>query len=555
MADFVSGYYSAGGLFAGAVPFTQNIVTAMDAYGNYFGRFTSDRYIDGNIFKNAGPDMMFNKNDLPANWNAIYSIPLFDDSGTIGYYAVMLYHKYIDGLECWAVISTDPQGNNIVHGDNSIFARAGGNDYCGFTLCSFETGGNTYIGVVCCDSQSPTGYTTSLWAQGQFHNITGIMNGLYVKPRTVEQSETFGPASQAGGYSGGTFDDSSDVIAIPNIPAIGVSSVGFVNVYHISTNGLQSFGSELFPDLNFTPIGSLPAPSDVTEALVNVATVLTDFGNQIPNIIDMYINNTLINYIIDCHIIPVSPADGAVQPVKVGFKSFTQSAAKVASDYIDFNCGDLNIGEYYSNFADYEPYTKAKLFLPFVGFVDLKPEFWQGGIINITYRFNVIDGSFICFVRSTSSKSNLTDTVVAQYGGNCCVHIPITGANYSNLVSGIVAGAGAVASAQPGSRGDKLVTTAIDIANTKANVQQSNSYNATTSFLGVRIPYLLIERTVSNMSSAYPDEIGIPSNINSDFSQLSGYVKSEDVILNGITGATDAELNEISRLLAGGVIL
>lgn len=370
-------------------------------------------------------------------------------------------------------------------------------------------------------------------------------------------SDAYGEASDIGGYGAGditpTFDDSSDTIGIPTMPSIGVSSVGFVNVYNVSTGGLQSFGSELFPNLNFTPISSLPAPQDVTDALVNVATVLVDFGNQIPAMIDMYINNTLINYIIDCHIIPVAPTVGGSEYIKVGFRTFTPTADKVTSDYIDFDCGTINIGEYYANFADYEPYTRAKLFLPFVGYVDIKPEYWQSGLLQVVYRFNVIDGSFMAFVKSSSSKSKLSDTVIGQYGGNCCVHIPITGANYSNLVSGVVGAAAAVASAQPGTGGSAALDAAINLANSKANVQQSNGYNATTSFLGVRVPYLVIERTVSNMSSAYPDEIGIPCNINLDFSELSGLVQSQDVILDGITGATDAELKEIARLLAGGV--
>lgn len=370
-------------------------------------------------------------------------------------------------------------------------------------------------------------------------------------------SDAYGEASGIGGYGGGTitptFDDSSDIIGIPAMPSIGVSSVGFVNVYHVTAGGLQSFGSELFPDLSFTPISSLPAPASVTDALVNVASVLVDFGNQIPSIIDMYINNTLINYIIDCHIIPVSPTVGGSEYIKVGFRTFTPTADRVTSDYIDFDCGTINIGEYYANFVDYEPYTRAKLFLPFVGYVDIKPEYWQSGLLQVVYRFNVVDGSFMAFVKSTSSKSRLSDTVIAQYGGNCCVHIPITGANYSNLVSGVVGAAAAVASAQPGTGGSAALDAAINLANSKANVQQSNGYNSTTSFLGVRVPYLVIERTVSNMSSAYPDEIGIPCNINLDFSDLSGLVQSQDVILDGITGATDLELKEIARLLAGGV--
>lgn len=369
-------------------------------------------------------------------------------------------------------------------------------------------------------------------------------------------SDAFGDASTPEGYSGGTFDDSSDTISIPTAPTIGVSSAGFVNVYNPSPSALTGFGSELFPNLSFTPVSSLPAPTDVQTALENIATVLTDFGNQIPNIIDMYINSNLIQYVLDCHIIPVAPAVGSAAGIKVGFRTFSQTAPEVTSDYIDFDCGSLNVGEYYANYIDYAPFTSAKLFLPFVGFVDMLPEYWQSGTLSVTYRFNVIDGSFVAFVKSTSSKSKLSDTVIGQYGGNCCVHIPLTGANYSNMVSGLVSGAAAVLTAGAGAAAkvSAAVSSAVNVAQSRPSVQQSNGYNSTTSFLGVRTPYLLIERSVSSFSENYATENGLPSNVTATLSSLSGYTEASDLILSGID-ATDAELNEIAALLASGVIL
>lgn len=382
-----------------------------------------------------------------------------------------------------------------------------------------------------------------------------ISNGIFQSQEEAISPE-YGEASTPEGYTGGTFDDSSDTISIPTAPTIGVSSSGFVNVYNPSSGALIGFGSELFPNLSFTPISSLPAPTDVQTALENIATIFTDFGNQIPNIIDMYINSNLIQYVLDCHIIPVAPSVGSNAAIKVGFRTFTQTAAVVTNDYIDFDCGSLNVGEYYANYIDYAPFTSAKLFLPFVGFVDMLPEYWQSGTLSVTYRFNVIDGSFVAFVKSTSSKSKLSDTVIGQYGGNCCVHIPLTGANYSNMVSGLVSGAAAVLTAGSGAAAkvSKAVSSAVNVSQIRPNVQQSNGYNSTTSFLGVRTPYLLIERSVSSFSMDYATENGLPSNVTATLSSLSGYTEASDLILNGID-ATDAELNEIAALLASGVIL
>ena len=372
-----------------------------------------------------------------------------------------------------------------------------------------------------------------------------------------EISEQFGQASTEGGYTGGTFDDSSDTIAIPTAPTMGVTSAGFINVYSPTQGELVQFGSELFPDLSFTPVSQGGSPSSVTDALVAMAQVLVDFGNQIPALIDMYINANLIQYVIDCHILPVAPTTSGSAPLKVGFKTFSQTPAKVTNDYVDFDCGTLNVGEYYANFADYAPYTSAKLYLPFVGFMDIAPEYWQSGTLQVVYRFNVIDGSFVAYVKSTSSKSKLSDTVIAQFGGNACVHIPITGLNYANMVSGIISAVSPLLPSAKSNVGtvDKLVNSANTIASAKPAMQQSNGYNATTSFLTVRFPYLLIERSVSNFSRKYDSENGIPSNITLDFSTLSGFTKATMLHLDGIAGATEDDLDEIASLLAEGVIL
>ena len=401
-------------------------------------------------------------------------------------------------------------------------------------------------------------------------NISAFINALQYevnifgtnKPTGISGekfSPDYGTPSAPEGYgtgTGGSFDDSSDTIAIPSAPAMGITNAGFVNIYKITSNALQQFGSELFPDFSFTPISQLPAVTDVQTAIENVAQVLVDFGNQIPAMIDMYINNTLINYILYCHIIPVNPLTNGTANIKVGFKTFTPSAGIVTSDYVDFDCGSLNIAEYYANFIDYAPYTTAKLFLPFVGFVEVLPEFWQAGTINITYRFNIIDGSFMAFIRSTSSKSKLSNSVIAQYGGNCCVHIPITGANYSNMVTGLI---GAAAGVAAGGAGVASIAggaaSALNTVATRSGMQNSNGYNSTTAFLGIRKPYLLIERTIADFSESYDTERGIPANITAKLSTVSGFTTSSAIHLDNITGATSAELDEIASLLAGGVIL
>ena len=494
----------------------------------------------------------------------LFGIPVYVN-GDIKYWIDCYYRTQSNATSAWSlrVLLENYEGSEqYVSSDIPSFGFSG---LVGSLPIVQHIGGHDYIGIITyCYKDSDQ---RELYApQGGIFTTLNVKfitdwldeeegEGNYEIKYADLWEEAYGDPSDEGGYTGGTFDDSSDTISIPTAPTLGVTSAGFVNVYAPTSGELNQFGSELFPDLSFTPVSQGGTPSSVTDALVSMAQVLVDFGNQIPEMIDMYINSNLINYVIDCHVIPVSPQVSGTAPVKVGFKTFTPTPSVVTSDYVDFDCGTLNVGEYYANFIDYLPYTRAKLYLPFVGFIDLAPEYWQSGSLNVTYRFNIIDGSFVAFVKSTSSKSNLSDSVIGQFGGNACVHIPITGLNYASMVSGIVGAMSPLLPSATGGVGDALVNSANAIANNKPNLQQSNGYNATTSFLTVRFPYLLIERSVSNFSRNYAEEDGIPSNITLDFSSLSGLTKATMLHLDGISGATEDDLDEIASLLSEGVIL
>ena len=325
-------------------------------------------------------------------------------------------------------------------------------------------------------------------------------------------------------------DDTSDEIDIPVKPPIGVSNAGFINVYNPGMGALQGLGDILFPNV--------ATATDVLDALLKICETLA--------------NQNLINYVIDCHVIPVKPTVGASQSIKVGFNNTSIMVPVVTSDYIDISCGALNIHEYFGGFQDYT-LTKSKLYLPFIGFVDTLPEYWVAGTIKVDYRFNVIDGSFMAFVRSTSGRSQLANTVIAQYAGNACMHFPITGVNYAQMASGLIGAATSMAGAK--SNPTAALGAAHSAANTVAQwgeVQQSNGYNSTAALLGVRVPYLLIERPVPSYSQNYKHDKGYPTNIATTLSNVSGYTEIEDIDLSGIP-LTQAELEELRGLLKEGV--
>ena len=363
------------------------------------------------------------------------------------------------------------------------------------------------------------------------------------------QSGRFGNYSKEGGYSSGSFDTSSDAIGVPELPTLGVSTTGFINIYSPSINELVNFGDDLFPDFQNADFPDLSGEVGLKE----IGQALGALVDNVYNIGQSFINSKLIDYVIDCHIIPCYPSVGTKEKIKVGFKTFNQESLKVTSDYVSVDCGSLSVAEYYNNFIDYVG-TEAKLYLPFVGFIGLEPEFFQNGTIKVVYSFNIVDGSFMAHVLSTSSKSKLKDTVIGSYSGNCCVHIPITGLNYSTLVTSVLNGTGATISNLTSGNVMGAVDNALNTLSSKPSMQNSNGYSSSSAFLGIRKPYLLISRVVSSFSNNYTQENGLPLNVSKTLSEMSGLTVVKNAILDGLS-CTSSEKEMIKNMLEKGVIL
>lgn len=442
-----------------------------------------------------------------------------------------------------------------------FFVNTGQNDEIFEGWISVEYEGKTYMVGGFCKKNGDDNYSFPFQGAGyaDFYCLDDIPDFAFQD--IIEKSDEYGYYSEGGGYGGGSFDDSSDAFGLPSLPSLGVSEVGFINVYNPSKGQLQGFADELFPDFEMPTPSTATGIEAVAENLANTFEVLGDFAES-------YVNAGLINYVIDCHIVPVAPVTNGTSSIKVGFKTFNYSTAKVTSDYVAFDCGSLEIAEYYQNFLDYEG-TKAKLYLPFIGFVDIKPEWFQSGKLGVTYHFNIIDGSCIAFVIATSSKSKLKNTVVATFGGNCCVHMPITGVNYSSMISGVVGGAvgiasnasnmiktnqkdkGTVMSNIEGAAG--IASNLADVVGAKPSIEQSNGYNAGMSFMCYRRPYLLIERPVASFSKNYPKEQGLPLNVTKKLGSMKGFTTCTAPVVDNFH-CLEEEKEMIKQALIEGTI-
>lgn len=351
----------------------------------------------------------------------------------------------------------------------------------------------------------------------------------------------YGPSSGDGGGTGGpspTFNDDSDPWVPAGMPP-SISALGFLNLYKCSANSLVNLGAEMYPEIQF------PAS-------------LTDVGPVIAAISDSIWNSRLIDFIVSIHMVPCDvPASQTSEDIKIGVRTMLGiQGNRVSSDYVDVDLGSIKIDEYYTSFADYM--TKCRLFLPFYGFVNIKPEYWQSATLHVKYRFNVVDGSFIASVTSTVNRHQVAFTSqIGQYAGSACIHLPVTGASYASIFSGLVSNAGGaavgMATGNVAAAGTSIMNTAAAIGS-GGEMQYSNPYNATASIMGHRTPYVIIERPVSQFSTLYAEEKGIPLLKAKTIGSCSGFTTAEDIQLNGIS-CTEAEKEKIRALFKSGVII
>lgn len=412
-------------------------------------------------------------------------------------------------------------------------------EYPLFCLCILEDDdGSLYFGLL--DGMD----FESFYARYSFHKISD----LPFENQTVEVEEIesrFGEISEPEGYPEdepeGQFDFSSDTIGFDEMPDLSVSDMGFLNVYKVTKSSLQGLLEEVYPDLQ-----PIPEPSNLEEGILWV-------GKQIERMTQNFLNSGLQKYIVDTHILPIPITGGVTENIQIGFREMTKTGQRLSVDYVDVDCGSVSIPQCHYNFIDLG--TQIDLYLPFVGYVPINPELVLGGSVNVRYRFNLIDGSFVCAVTSTSKFSRLRESLVGNYSGCCAVHIPLTSSDYSSIVSGIVGTIGSVASGSATATGLNALNLAQSVTS-GGGFSMSNGYNSSSGFLGKRTPYLLIKRPVKSFSQKFPHEKGLPTNVTYKLTHLigTGFTQCDKPHIDGIK-CSEKERSMIYNLLTSGIIL
>ena len=285
-------------------------------------------------------------------------------------------------------------------------------------------------------------------------------------------------------------------------------------------------------------------------------TQLDTFGAWLwsPNFVDQLLKvfNDPMQAIIGLHKIFVTPPISGSGPIKVGYLVSDASANYVSGQYVDLDCGEISLAEHFGNVFDYHPFTSIRLYLPFVGIVDLDTADTMRGSIKVMYHVDVLTGTCLAEVRVSRDTAGGT---LYTFTGNCAVQYPVSSGSYVGMITGALGLAGTLIGSyvSGGAMLPAVLRAGANIGNMHANVQHSGNLGANSGAMGIKKPYLIIERSQQEMPKRYTDVHGYPTYVVNGIGAISGFARIIEIDLK--SNATDAEQEEIEELLRSGVFV
>ena len=304
-----------------------------------------------------------------------------------------------------------------------------------------------------------------------------------------------------------------------------------------------------------------PAPTGSADALYKIYNPtnqqIKDFGAWLwsSNFVDQILKlfNDPMQAIISLHKIYATPHTGGTANIKVGYLDSQVPSKWVDEQYIDVDCGSVNVLEISGNVIDYM--SDIRIYLPFIGIVPLSVDDVMRGTVGVKYRIDVITGTLAAFVSITRDAG--AGGVIYQYTGSMAEVYPLSSGSYMGIVTGVLGIAAGIAGtiATGGAAAPALIGGAAGLSALHTKVEHSNGFAGNAGALAAKKPYIIISRPQAAMSNGIGANTGWPANYFVKLSQCKGFTKVKSIHLSGIDGADDTELAEIEALLKEGVII
>lgn len=407
---------------------------------------------------------------------------------------------------------------------------------------------NNSFGYMLIDVNPSLGYAQVSFAGLGFSQYYQEAAEIFVKNSVPQYADPYAPGgTSTDGGGDGDYDGTSDYISEPSYDTFtlrdrGYIGNGFVRSYYLTSVQLTDLHNYLWS-------------SSITDILKKLYS----------NPMDCIISLALIP--IPALVTEGESPTGVVGNILIANTDTEISSIRPLYQFVDVDCGSIDLNEFWGSYLDYDPYTSLSIYLPYIGYRKLNIDDFMNGTISVKYRIDIVSGDCVAFISKTGARSNAVVTdpeilgVLYQFNGNCALSIPISAADYTTYRKGqigqaaatstMVAGlaSGNVAMAEMG-----LAATATAYLNTKRRIDKVGSIPSTPSYMGVQKPYLILERPFQCLPESQNIYTGYPSYITKKVSDLSGFTRFQVIHLENMY-ATDEEKNELEEILRRGVLL
>lgn len=372
-----------------------------------------------------------------------------------------------------------------------------------------------------------------------------ISLGLFAGQEVDEEGNPYyntGTTDAEGGggdwYGGSESNPASDM---NDISSDAINS-GFVTLYTPTKANIQSFNDWLW--------------TSITDTL----------ADQIKRLIVNPLDAIL--FIAQCHLLP--PESVNTEEIKfcgIGSNIFANTITK---QFTTFDCGHLkrktSDGSYGTgfpsdtkSFMDYQPYSKAEIYLPCIGYKEIDINDAMKSDITLKYQIDWVSGSCLAqleFNRESrkSGDAALNNNTLYEFQGNIYVNLPLSASDWKSFYSNMLSFGNGLASAISGNVGSGLTNMIGSVASQQVSVQKSGSVASSYGYMGQQDIKVFLTRPVLAQPDHFGGFKGYQSNIYRKLGLCKGYVEldPDGLWTDNFEGITEEEAQLLKDICSSG---
>lgn len=265
-----------------------------------------------------------------------------------------------------------------------------------------------------------------------------------------------------------------------------------------------------------------------------------------------------MNGIIDLRLFPFNVAlknsTTGAEPIVIGRTNTGVNGIKLTENVNSLiDLGECTFFEKFKNFLDFEPYTTAQLYIPYIGVVPVSTAEFMGHRISAKMLVDYTTGAGTAII--------FKDDIPFIYrNGVLGVSIPMTGndsASYANTVVGNVVGGatGGLTSIASGNIGG-VISSAEKIYSgfaTGTKYQEASASSPSVATWQPQKCYFIIDRPILNVPENYGRTVGYACEITGKLADFKGFTVVSNPEIN--FRCTDTERQYIVNMLESGVFV